>query len=95
MEGISVSAIARAIAEYGILGLGWILFIFAMLYIRVERGRYQDLVIHIITYFTKIHMLKGPDDDLTIFADNLFKTQGRDRRTLRSNRQRIDSESDD
>jgi hypothetical protein len=61
---VGANIIAKAVAEYGILGLGWILFIFAMMYIRAERARYQDLVIHIITYFTKIHMLKGSTNDV-------------------------------
>lgn len=63
METVSASIVARGVAEYGILGLGWILFLFSMIYIRSERARYQDLVIHIITYFTKVNMLEGRHDD--------------------------------
>lgn len=54
--------VAKAVSAYGILGLGWVLFLFSMYYIRVERRRYQDLVIHIITYFTKIHMAEGREN---------------------------------
>lgn len=92
MEVLSVGAIVRAIAEYGILALGWILFLFSMLYIRMERARYQDLVIHIITYFTKIHMVKADDNDLTIF-DSILSGTRRNKKTGEENRRRIDPPS--
>lgn len=76
MELAGASAVARGVSEYGILGLGWVLFLFSMFYIRVERRRYQDLVIHIITYFTKIHMAEGKDDGIIPpVASALFGTR--------------------
>ena len=95
MEAGTLSVILRATAEYGILALGWILFFFAMLYIRVERARYQDLVIHIITYFTKIHMLRTEEDDLSVFPPDLFPGgKGTNRSASRRNRSRINSQDD-
>lgn len=59
---LTASVIARGLADYGILALGWILFLGSMTYIQRERKRYQDLVVHIIVYFTKIHMAEGRED---------------------------------
>ena len=58
MDGITGSTVVRAVGEFGILGLGWVLFIFMMFREIRERRRYTDLVIHIIEYFTKINMLE-------------------------------------
>lgn len=81
-ETAAAATVARAVSEYGILALGWVLFLFAMFYIRVERRRYQDLVIHIITYFTKIHMTEGKENVMP-FSVGLFdskKSHGRAKR---------------
>ena len=95
MEPASAGVIFRIVAEYGILGLGWILFLFSMLYIRVERARYQDLVIHIITYFTKIHMLKGDSPSAAPFPPELLGPQKRSPRAKRRFGRGADPEDDD
>lgn len=95
MEAASASAIARGMAEYGILGLGWVLFLFTMLYIRVERKRYQDLVIHIIQYFTKIHMLEGKDNDEPPFPASMFGITSTLASGKRKPRRAVDPETND
>lgn len=57
------AAVLRALSEYGILGLGWILFFYAMVLVKIERNRYQDLILHIITYFTKTKLMEGSSHD--------------------------------
>jgi hypothetical protein len=52
MDGVTVAAILKVVAEYGVLGLGWVAWILTMRYLQVERKRYQDLVIQIIEHFT-------------------------------------------
>lgn len=71
MDGLTASgALLKAIASYGVLGLGWIAWILTMVYLQAERKRYQGLVIHIIQYFTKVNSgdhtsakILGDDDD--------------------------------
>lgn len=63
MELALVTRIFGGISEAGVFGLGWALFIWAMWLLRIERRRYQDLVVHIIQYFTKINMIQGTEDD--------------------------------
>lgn len=65
MDG-TVVALVKIVAEYGVLGLGWIAWIFTMFYVRAERARYQALVIHIIQYFTKTKMPTSSE----LFADD-------------------------
>ena len=68
MEISAVATVLKMVGEVGILGLGWVAFIWAMMQLRYERSRYQHLVIHIIEYFTKVNILKdldsGNDSDL-------------------------------
>lgn len=54
MELSLVAALTKMVAQYGVLGLGWIAWILTMFYLQIERKRYQALVIHIIQYFTHI-----------------------------------------
>lgn len=61
MEAGAAAAIGKAVSEYGILGLGWVLFIFMMFREIRERKRYSDLVIHIIQYFTKVRMVENDE----------------------------------
>ena len=85
MELAAGSKVLSAIAEYGILGLGWILFLFMVFRERVERNRYSDLVIHIIQYFTKVRMVEH--DESNQLPPALFDISGvnpsRKRRTRR------------
>lgn len=95
MGGTAGAAIvARAVSEYGILGLGWVLFLFAMFYIRVERRRYQDLVIHIIQYFTKVHMAEGKEDVLP-FTFGMPGSKGKAGREKRRVGSRFDESNND
>jgi hypothetical protein len=57
MELTSATTILQAVAQYGVLGLGWVAWIFTMFYIQRERKQYQDLVIHIVQYFTKVNLV--------------------------------------
>lgn len=63
MELALITRIFGGIGEAGIFGLGWGLFLWAMWLLRIERRRYQDLVVHIIQYFTKVNMIQGTEDD--------------------------------
>jgi hypothetical protein len=59
MDGVgSVEFGQKFIEVYGPLGLGWLAWVFTMFYLRAERKRYQDLVILIVQYFTKVNMLE-------------------------------------
>lgn len=62
---------ARLLGEAGIFAVGWGLFFWAMHQLRHERARYQELTVHIITYFTKINMLKGSNPDANRFLNIL------------------------
>ena len=62
MEMNVVVAVLATLGEAGIFGLGWVAFLWAMMQLRYERSRYQQLVIHIIEYFTKVSILKDIDD---------------------------------
>lgn len=63
MEVAFLTRFLGDIGEVGIFGLGWALFFWAMWLLRIERKRYQDLVVHIIEYFTKVNMIQGTEDD--------------------------------
>lgn len=81
METAWLARAANSVAAYGILGMGWLLYFFSLFYIRVERRRYQDLVLHIIAYFTKIHMAEGHEDVVSpIVAGLIDKRFGARRR---------------
>ncbi len=62
MDGISAAAILKTVAEYGVLGLGWVAWILTMFYVQTERRRYQALVFHIIQYFMKVPGTRGNDE---------------------------------
>ena len=63
MEGVGDLAFGQKFLEiYGPMGLGWVAWIFTMFYLRAERKRYQDLVILIVQYFTKVNMLEKPHE---------------------------------
>lgn len=62
METSIVVAQLKMLGEAGVFGLGWVGFLWAMMQLRFERSRYQQLVIHIIEYFTKASILKDIDD---------------------------------
>lgn len=87
MDGVSLAAILRLIGEGGIYGLGWLLFLYMMLREIRERKRYSDLVIHIISYFTKVNMVERQTDDAPIIPAELFGVSTR--RSKRPPRQRL------
>lgn len=62
---MEAALVARFVGEAGIYGGGWALFLWAMLQMRLERKRYEDLVVHIVQYFTKINMIQGTQTDAT------------------------------
>lgn len=72
MDGITFAAIGRFAGEAGIYGLGWILFLYMMVREIRERKRYSDLVIHIISYFTKVNMVERHTDDAPLIPSELF-----------------------
>jgi hypothetical protein len=92
MEGFDVGAIMRLIGEGGIYGLGWLLFLYMMVREIRERKRYSDLVIHIISYFTKVNMVERQADDAPIIPAELFGITTR--RSKRPSRQRIGHDDD-
>lgn len=63
MEVGVATAILSSLGEFGIFGLGWLAFLWAMIQLKHERTRYQHLVVHIIQYFTKINILHELDTD--------------------------------
>ena len=63
MELSLVTRLLGGVGEAGIFGLGWLLFFWAMYLLRIERNRYQSLVVHVIQYFTKVNMIQGTEDD--------------------------------
>ena len=63
MELALVTRVLGGVGEAGIFGLGWLLFFWAMYLLRIERNRYQSLVVHVIEYFTKVNMIQGTEDD--------------------------------
>ena len=87
MDGAGFAAILRLIGEGGIYGLGWLLFFYMMLREIRERKRYSDLVIHIISYFTKVNMVERQIDDAPIIPAELFGVSTR--RSKRTSRQRL------
>jgi hypothetical protein len=70
MDGVSAATIIKVVAQYGVLGLGWVAWILTMFYLQVERKRYQALVIHIIGYFTKVNISEQKDE---LFSDDESK----------------------
>lgn len=93
MEGFDVGAILRVIGEGGIYGLGWLLFLYMMVREIRERKRYSDLVIHIISYFTKVNMVERHTDDAPIIPSELFGIPSR--RSKRTTRQRLGIHDDE
>ena len=63
MDAAVIARFLGVIGEAGIFGLGWVLFFWAMWLLRLERTRYQNLVVHVIEYFTKVNMIQGTEDD--------------------------------
>lgn len=86
MELALIGRALGAVGEAGVFGLGWPLFFWAMWLLRIERRRYQDLVVHVIQYFTKVNMIQGTEDDTdairTLFR---YKTGHRNDDGTRSN----------
>lgn len=66
MEAVTYGAIAKEVASYGVLGLGWLFSLYLIWDRRFERKKYSELVVHIITYFTKINMVERNSDALGI-----------------------------
>lgn len=63
MDGVGGVEFGQKFLEvYGPMGLGWVAWIFTMFYLRAERKRYQDLVILIVQYFTKVNMLERTEN---------------------------------
>lgn len=84
MELALVSRVLGVVGEAGIFALGWVLFFWAMWLLRIERRRYQDLVVHVIQYFTKVNMIQGTEDDTdairTLFGKSVTRrNDGRSR----------------
>lgn len=48
--------VLKLVSEGGIFALGWVLFIYMMVERRFERKKYAELVVQIVTYFTKVNM---------------------------------------
>lgn len=93
MDGAGFAAILRIIGEGGVYGLGWLLFFYMMLREIRERKRYSDLVIHIISYFTKVNMVERQIDDGPIIPPELFGVTNRSRK--RTARQRLGFSDDE
>lgn len=70
MEAAGIAAIVKAVAEYGVLGLGWVVALLMFYYIQVERKRYSELVIHIISHFTKVNL---PEQKEALFGEGESK----------------------
>ena len=66
MEAAALAAVVKIVAEYGVLGLGWVIAGILMWYIKGERTRYQQLVIHIIQHFTKVNI---PEQNQELFGE--------------------------
>lgn len=93
MEPASAAAIGKVVSEYGILGLGWILFVFMMFREVRERKRYSELVIHIIQYFTKVRMVEN--DSTVDIPEALFQMGNVSPRRKSSTRRIVDSDGDE
>lgn len=90
MDAASTAAILKIVAQYGVLGLGWVAWILTMFYLQLERKRYAALVTHIIQYFTKVNLsdVDKPtrflaDDDADEDAEGLSKASTRHKKTFR------------
>lgn len=59
----------RGFVDVGIYGLGWLGFFWAMMQLRHERARYQNLVIHIIQHFTKVSLLQDLENENSVSDD--------------------------
>lgn len=74
METGVAAIMARGFAEYGVLAVGWIAWLWTMLYVRYERKRYQELVVHIVEYFTKTRLVENKNDSIqlpaSLFSDH-------------------------
>ena len=78
MEGLSVTAILKIVAEHGVLGIGWIAWILQVINGQVERKRYQALVVHIIQHFTKSHLAGDDESDSKVPTNTFTKLFGKD-----------------
>ena len=64
--------LVNLVAQGGIYGLGWALFIYMMIERRFERKKYAEIVVHIVTYFTKVHLVdRSQNDAKAIFTAGL------------------------
>ena len=66
MEIGVIAVVIKGVAEFGILGLGWAAWLWTMLYLREERKKNQELVVHIISYFTKVKLAESKVDDSNV-----------------------------
>lgn len=56
-------AVGRAILDlYGPMAIGWIAWLFTMLYLGAERKRYQELVIHMMEILAKRNLAERKTD---------------------------------
>lgn len=95
MEATTALAVLKIIGDVGVLGLGWVLFFFMMFREVRERRRYSDLVIHIITYFTKVNMVERKTDETPLFPESVLGNGGSAERIKSFFGRRIDPENDE
>jgi hypothetical protein len=62
MEIGFVPALLKAISEYGVLGLGWIGFFWAMNELRKARAAHDLLVFQLVGMVTKLELLERKND---------------------------------
>lgn len=79
MGAVETGAILKIVAQYGVLGLGWIAWILTMFYLQLERKRYAALVTHIISHFTKVNLAEINHEE----SEELTDADTRHKKTFR------------
>lgn len=76
MEAVSLGALAKLIAEQGILGLGWVMFIWSIRIHKQQQKQYADLVTYALEFITKVAILRGNESNVTIPSRPSSRTDG-------------------
>jgi hypothetical protein len=89
-------AVGRAILDlYGPMAIGWIAWLFTMLYLGAERKRYQELVIHMMEILAKRNLAERKTDVESPIPIEVIEALTGKRRIGRTRQRRSVSDSSD
>ena len=56
-----IASAVKGVSEYGVLGLGWIAFFWAMNELKRARAAHDALVFQLVGVLAKLELIQGPE----------------------------------